>query len=114
MSEDNLGSGLYLDQTLDLSVNTTGDIQTVSGSKELQKDLSFQLLILLKGYTGQPLTPEVRSEIKDTTIDALLSDSRVDSVNRGAIAVQRVGQSSIKLEVLLTALGGSQEFVFTI
>lgn len=114
MPEENLGSGLYLDQTLDFDPNETGDLRTTSGSEELQKDLAFQLLIVLQDYIGPPLTPGTRSEIKSLTVDTITSDVRVDSVDRGSMRVQKVNPESIRISVVVTADGEREDLVFNL
>jgi hypothetical protein len=114
MPEKNLGSGLYLDQTLDFDPSTTGDLRTVSGSEELQKDLAFQLLIVLGDYIGPPLTPGTRAEIKSLTVDTITSDSRVDRIDRGSMQVLKPNPNSIRIQVLVIAEGDEQELVFNL
>ena len=114
MPEKNLGSGLYLDQTLDFDPSTTGDLRTVSGSEELQKDLAFQLLIVLSDYIGPPLTPGTRAEIKSRTVDTILSDIRVDSIDRGSMTVSKPNPESIRIQAFVIAEGEEQELVFNI
>jgi len=114
MPEENLGSGLYLDQTLDFDPSTTGDLRTVDGSEELQKDLAFQLLIVLSDYIGPPLTPGTRAEIKTLTVDTITSDSRVDTLDRGSMQVSKPTPESIRIQVFVTAGGDEQELVFNL
>ena len=114
MSERSLGSGLYLDKSLDFDPNTTGDLRTVSGSDELQKDLAFQLLITLDEFIGPPLTPATRADIKDLTIDTILSDSRVDSIDRGSLTIGKPDRHSIRLQVVVFADDERQELVFNL
>jgi hypothetical protein len=114
MPEDSLGSGLYLDQTLDFDINTTGDLRSSSGSAELEKDLSFQLLIILDGVKGQPLTPALRADVKDLTTNTLLSDSRVQSVDQGSMQVSKPNPEAIRINAVVTALGTEQELVFRV
>lgn len=114
MSEDYLGSGLYLDTSLDFDPNGIGDLRTVDGSDELQKDLAFQLLITLQEFVGPPLTPAVRADIKDLTIDTITSDTRVDDIDRGSLRVEKPDKNTIRLQAIVTANGTKQELVFTI
>lgn len=114
MPERNLGSGLYLDSDLDLGVGTTGDLRTVSGSEELQKDLAFQLLITLQEYIGPPLTPATRADIKSRTVDTILSDTRVDTLDRGSMTVTKPTPESIRIEAVVYAGGEEQELIFNL
>jgi hypothetical protein len=87
MSEENLGSGQFLDQSLDLEVGSTGDIKTVSGREELEKDLAFQMIFSLEPYTGQPPTPEIEAEVKRIAYRVAIADVRVTAVDRENITV---------------------------
>lgn len=114
MPEENLGSGVYVDQNLDFDPNETGDLRTISGSAELQKDLAFQLLITLDRFVGPPLTPGTRADIKSRTVDTITSDTRVDSIDRGSIRVEKPNPESIRIEATVTAGGEQQQFVFNV
>jgi len=114
MPEENLGSGLYLDQTLDFGVGSTGDLRHISGSSELEKDLSFQLLIILDDLMGQPLTPEVEAQVKSLTVDTILSDSRVDDIDRGSMNLFKPNAESLIIQTLVTAGGSEQELVLNL
>lgn len=114
MPEENLGSGLYLDRELDFDPNETGDLRTISGSDELQKDLAFQLLITLDDFIGPPLTPGTRADIKSLTVDTITSDSRVDALDRGSMQVRKPDRNSIVIQVIVFAGGEEQELVFNL
>jgi len=114
MPEENLGSGLYLDSGLDFDPSERGDLRTVSGSEELQKDLAAQLLFTLDEYTGAPLEPAVRSEIRSKTVDTMLADDRVNSVDRGSITVTKPDRNTIRIQLVLFSAGEGQELVFNI
>jgi hypothetical protein len=114
MPEENLGSGLYLDSNLDFDPNETGDLRTVSGSEELQKDLAFQLIYVLQEYIGPPLEPAIRSEIKSKTVDTVLADERVDSIDRGSLTVRKPDKNSIVIQADVVADGDKEELVFNL
>jgi len=114
MAEENLGSGLFLDQSLDFDPSSTGDLRTVSGSEELEKDLSFQLIIILSDSIGQPITPATRSEIRSLAVDTITSDSRVDSIDRGSIELTKPDRETIRLQAVVTAGGETRELVFNL
>jgi hypothetical protein len=114
MSESNLGAGLYLDSKFDLNVAQTGDLRSSSGSEELEKDLAFQLKIVLDDIVGQPLTPDVRAEIISLTIDTITSDLRVQTLDRSSITVTRVRSDALFVEALVETKSGEQELVLSI
>lgn len=88
MPEENLGSGQYLDEDLDFEVDTTGDIRASDGQEELEKDLSFQMIISLSQFLGEPPTAEVESEIKRMAYRVAVADVRISGVNRAEIDVE--------------------------
>lgn len=112
---DELGRGQYLDASLDFDISNTGDIRaTQDGTSELQKDLAFQLVIVLGDFQGQRLTPELKSRIKGTTVDVILSDSRVRDVDRGSITASQTSRNSVRIGAPVFTRNGRQELVFEI
>jgi len=114
MSDSSLGSGLYLDTNFDLDVGQTGDLRSVNGVDELQKDLAFQLTILLDNFIGQPLSPETEAQIKSITIDTLSSDNRVGQVDRSSITVRKPDRNTIAIQAPVIADNERRELVFEI
>jgi hypothetical protein len=114
MSEETLGAGIYLDRDLDFEIDQTGDLRSESGSAELQKDLAFQLQIILSEYIGLPMRPGTVSDIKSDTIRTLISDDRVDSVDRSSFVLEQVGDRSLFVQVVVFAGGEQQELVFNV
>jgi hypothetical protein len=106
-----LGGGPALDRTLDFTIDGTGDIKTVTGVPELEKDIAFQLQILLREYVGQPLTGDTRTDIQATTANVLNSDNRIESVNEGSIQVQQQGRTAFVVSARAQTTDGTQEFV---
>lgn len=115
MSEDSLGRGLYLDEFLDLSTNTTGDIQTTTdGSEELQKDLAFQLILVTDDLIGQRATKEVVAQLKDRAINVAQSDNRVQAVDKGSVDVEQTGRESYRVTMFVVTQDDEQELVFNL
>lgn len=114
MSEE-FGSGIALDEQFDLSVGATGDLETVSGVEELQKDLSFQLTQELQEYLGSPSSSSLVAQVSNTTKNVLNADSRIDSVNSESISVSiDSANRNISISVTAVASGEVQELVFNI
>jgi len=114
MAEEDLGAGIYLDRTLDFEVGGTGDLRTTSGGEELEKDLSFQLLIVLDELKGQRLTPETEANIKSLTVDTITSDVRVEAIDRGSIQVRKPGRNSLRIDAFVTTTDSEYELVFNL
>jgi hypothetical protein len=109
-----LGAGPALDQSMDFSITPDGDIAASRGEEELNKDLAFQLIIILDDLSGQQLSPDTRGQIKSLTVDTINSDTRVESVSRGSVQVESAGRDSIRLSASFISNSGQQEFVITV
>jgi hypothetical protein len=109
-----LGAGPALDRSLDFTIDSTGDIDAVSGNAELQKDVAFQLQILLQEYLGQPLSTDVQTDIQATTANVLNSDNRVQSVDERSIQVQQTRGSGFAVSARAQTDSGEQEFVIQV
>lgn len=107
-----LGSGVSLDEDLDFSVGSTGDLKGVEGQEELAKDISFQLIIALQGVLGSVLTPAVEREIRDTTRSVALADPRVKSASANSIQVFENARDSFKISMSVVTTEGPQDLVF--
>lgn len=112
MVEENIGAGIALDQSMDFGVSSEGDIRSVRGAEELNKDIAFQLKLILVDLKGQPLTPDTKGQIKSDTINTLLSDNRVVRVNRAGIEIRDTGRDSIRIIADYQSTAGPQELVF--
>jgi hypothetical protein len=88
MSEEELGAGQYLDQTLDFEIDETGDVRGAFGGAELEKDLSFQMIASLSQFLGEQPTPELESDIKRMAYRVAAADVRVSFVDRQTIEVE--------------------------
>lgn len=111
---DELGAGFFLDQTLDFGISSSGDLRASRGEDELNKDIGFQLKIVLGEIKGQPLTPDVKGEIKSLTVDTLRSDIRVLSVREGQIKVTETDRQTLAISAVYDTVAGQQERVFNI
>lgn len=114
MVEKQLGSGIALDQNFDFEIDATGDLNSVSGVEELNKDLALRLTIFLDEFRGQILTNEVKSEIKNRVINVLLSDQRVVNVNEASIQIKEVTRNEIAIKAPYKATTGQTELIFTL
>lgn len=115
MSE-NFGSGIYLDEDFDFSVDETGDTRSTSGTNELEKDLSVNLAITLDQFIGAPLTGNTETKASDRTIRTVLADDRVRNVVNDSVSVssdENLRKIDVELSVI-TNSGEEQELVFTI
>lgn len=113
MSE-RFGSGPALDENFDLTIDSTGDLQSAEGVDELEKDLSVRLSIFLEPMIGQQPTPNLRTKVSARTRSIAQSDPRVANVPRDSIDVTFSGRQSQTIEVSFTVMtieSGSYDFI---
>ena len=119
MSEDLYGSGPYLDEGFDFEVATDGDLRINSGLSELEKDLSFQMVISLSPLIGMRPTKNFEVKLRDRATRVALADERIDSVEKDDVIVREVtesGEQNVEYELVLPVVvsGEYQELVFGI
>lgn len=114
MTDETLGAGISLDESFDFELSGDGDIETVDGTEEINKDLALALTVLLDGFEGAPLTPDTSSRIREITRTAILADSRVDAVTNVSVTEvnSRDGSFSAKADYL--AGGTEQELIIDV
>jgi len=113
-AEDALGSGPALDETFDFTIANDGDLNSSSGLEELQKDLGFQMAFLLSEFEGQPLTPDVFSDVRSIARRIALSDDRVTSVNDSNFRVEQDENETIKITMTVGTTFEERELVVTL
>jgi hypothetical protein len=112
---DRLGGGIYLDNQFDFSVSTTGDLRFSNGVNELQKDLSFIMVIILDEYIGKGPSDNLETKILSTASEIAKADTRVTRVNEGKSSVEFDPQEqTIMLELLVETFDGEQALVFEV
>lgn len=96
-----LGTGIYLDPSLDFEVDSSGDISSInSGIQELQKDLALQSKIGLNEFLGETPDENVNQSIKDEIENRFLADPRVDSVAKESIQIEwKEDRKSLNVDV---------------
>jgi len=98
------GSGIYLTSTKDvppswdMQVTNSGDIRTVSGAQELEKDVALSTTIRVGEEIGNHITPVVRNRIRARILDAFDDDDRINTVL--LLEVNEVPDDKNKLEVV--------------
>lgn len=115
------GSGIYLSSekdvppTWDMDVTSSGDIRTVSGSQELEKDVALSTTIRIGEEIGSRITPVVRNRIRARVLDALDDEVRINSVL--VLDVSEVANRDNLLEIVVeanTVQDESTELVFEV
>lgn len=109
-----LGAGPRLDRNFDLDVGGTGDLESVSGSAELEKDLAFQTARSLEAEFGQISDEETASRLRTRVMDIILADTRVINVNRLQLTVTGEKQEELKVNAIVQTSDGEQDLVFEV
>ena len=115
---DNFGGGIYLttntdqDPNWDLQVNEAGDIRTVTGNDELQKDVAFATAVRVQDSIGERLEPIVLNRIRAQVRGALNEEDRIDTV----VIVEARESGTDTVEVVAEARAGTDavELVFEV
>jgi hypothetical protein len=107
------GAGPFLDRELDFEVTTTGDIRTVSGIDELEKDVALQHLIQLAEFEGYPIRPSTETRIKAATRDILNEDPRINSIVSVTVNFYD-NDDRVEIVAQATTDNGEQELVFEV
>lgn len=109
------GGGIFLTKDWDFEVNNTGDIRTISGLDELEKDVAFQLASNLDQFIGSRITNEQANDIAIETQQQLSADPRIAAVLD--LTVQFPDGDPDTVEVIATVRdteGDEQELVFEV
>lgn len=112
---DNFGEGIFLDESLDFSVGSTGDLAHTGGIDELQKDLAVKMIINLDQFLGRPPSGNLKAKVADVASRVVLADVRVDSVVQDSLDVQfteRRDELTVKLAVRTS--DGEQNLIFDV
>lgn len=113
MVENN--AGIYLDGQFDFSIDSTGDIQAVYGSDELQKDLAFQMVLGLSQYLGTAPSGNLNAKVAGTAEAIATGDSRINSVVPNSFDVEfNSKRSSIDIEMRVITEIGERRLVFDV
>lgn len=97
------GSGIFLSAQgdvpplWDMEVTNSGDIRTVSGENELQKDIALSTTIRLSESVGSPITPVVLNRLRGRVFDALEDDDRIAEILE--VEVQQIEGRQNEVEV---------------
>ncbi len=119
MSEELYGNGVYLDENFDFELGPSGDLRMSRGLSELEKDLSFQMVISLSPLIGMRATKNFEVKLRDRATKVALADERIESVEKDNVVVRETTELSaqnIEYEIVLPvfASGEQQQLVFNL
>lgn len=114
MTEE-FGSGIYLDEVLDFEISPDGDIKSVAGTSELEKDLSVQMIFQLDQYRGQPPGSNITEKVADDVVTLAELDPRVRDVPSNNVSVTfSEDREQISVELTAVTIDGEQNLVFDV
>lgn len=107
------GAGIALSQDWDFEVDATGDIETVSGEEELQKDVAFNVARRVRDVIGRRLDSATSKRIQIAVQSVLIDEVRIDEVQ--AVNVRQTSRHDT-FEVVASAIASDDEIelVFTV
>jgi len=113
MAHETFGGGPALNEGWDFAIDGTGDIQTVEGIDELEKDLAFRSTVALQEFLGRPIDNTMAQRMRLVLRNAFLDDDRVSEVT--SIGFERTGRDEITVETTVVADDNENyEFVFPV
>lgn len=110
------GGGIFLTSELDFELNETGDIRTVRGIDELEKDIAFQTIQALDEFIGRPKTRRTKSIIETRIKRIIQLEPRVDErTSEISLRYPETKPNTIEVTVSVrTTQDEEQELVFLI
>lgn len=108
------GSGIDLDQDLDLTITPSGDLATADGLDELKKDLSFRLIQALESANPGRLNQDTSDRLRAVIKGLLQEDPRVDTVNRISIEPNPGSSTNLRIGVDVDTAEGPFDLVVTV
>lgn len=112
MVDTDYGAGIELTQDLDLKVDSTGDISSVDGVDELEKDLAFQLIRVFTDEVGGLLSPKDKSRARRLARVTINQDPRVQDVR--SVDVERESKNTVTIDADVRAGDAVEQFVFEV
>lgn len=118
---DRFGSGIHIhgdargdEYEWDFDISESGDLRTVSGIDELQKDLAFRAAVNLEETLGGPLTPTKMNRIRSKVRQTMEDDDRISRIV--SLDVSRVDgrANTIQVNTTLTTIDGRAELIFEV
>lgn len=117
MSE-NFGGGMYLTNNndlpplWDLDVDESGDIRTVTGVEELQKDIAYATRIRMEDVRGNPRTPAAVTRVEAIVRQSLQDDVRISRIIN--VSAREVNSDEVEVSASAEANGDEVNLVFSV
>ncbi len=112
MVDTDYGAGIELTQDLDLKVDSTGDISSVDGIDELEKDLAFRLFRVFTNQVGELFSAKDKSRARRSARVTINRDPRVQDVI--SVDVERVSEDTVRIDADVRAGDAVEQFVFEV
>lgn len=107
-----LGAGVKLDRQFDIDIDNTGDVDSVSGAAELEKDAAIQTSNSVRQDIGTISDEATALRLRDRVYDVLLADSRVQAVNRLNLSATGNSTEEMRVDAELSTIAGTEDLVF--
>lgn len=113
---DTYGAGPTLDEDLDFSIDPTGDIESLGGLTELEKDLGWQLKVSLRRFEGESSNTNVESKAQDTAEKVAEADGRITTVDsRRSDAVVKDNGRTIEVTLVVNTINEERmKFIYQV
>lgn len=115
---DEYGGGIYLSSEndigpkWDMKIDNSGDIKTVTGEAELQKDVAYSTTIRVLPELGGRIEPVVLNRIEARIRDALEDEDRINNIL--IIDVTDIGNDTVQIVSQVNADNETIELVFEV
>ena len=116
---DNFGGGIYLTDnsdlapTWDLDVDESGDIRTVTGIDELNKDVAYATAVEIQDTAiGERLEPVVLRRIKAIVRSVFQDEERIDNIL--IVNAREAGMDTVEVVAEVRANDETIELVFEV
>lgn len=104
-NEDNYGNGLEVTDDFDLVIDESGDLASVSGGSELNKDIAFRVKRFIDLSNYELLTTTGREELRVDVETIVRADERIVSAEARIIDTESI--TELKIEVSADAANES-------
>lgn len=104
-NEDTYGNGIKLTDDFDFVIDSSGDVASAEGNKELQKDIAFRVKRFIDLSNYDLLSTTGKEELRVDVENIVRSDERIQSAT--ASILERDGIGDITIEVSADAVSES-------
>jgi len=108
------GTGIDLDENVDLPISSSGDIELVDGPAELQKDLGYNLKQALEDFIAPPLQRSQRVDAQALAEGVVADDPRIEDIQSVSVSESEDVTNQLDIEIVAITEDGPIESVVTV